>query len=218
MCHELSCVPAIFVCFQYLAPLHLPALFSFAQIPILINVRCQQHVCRPCNHFIFPALFILHTQVLSTQRLGPATCFSTCETTVLSCPALGCSSFSPHFSPFFPVCLTTLLFSRALGTRFFFPYFSPCFPACLWTVLSSPALDTRRASDSYYFCCWLVASVSYVTCFIVHQTPRKFQYFVIQDSSIMLGLLEESLKHKGKLFFCSACITQSYSLQDTWLL
>ena len=41
--------------------------------------------------------------------------------------------------------------------------------------------------------------------FIFHQTPRKFQYFVIQDSSIILGLLEESLKHKGKLScFCAA--------------
>ena len=66
MYHELSCVPAIFVCFQHLAPLHLPALFSLAQIPVPVNVWCQQHVCRPCNHFIFPALFFLHTQVLST--------------------------------------------------------------------------------------------------------------------------------------------------------
>ena len=133
----------------------------------------------------------------------------------MSFPALGSSSFFPHFSPCFPACLTTLLFSRALDTRSFFPYFSPCFPACLSTVLSSTALGTRRAPDSYYFCYCLLASVSYVTCFIFHQTPRKFQYFVIQDSSIMLGLLEESLKHKGRLFSCSACITQSYSLQDT---
>ena len=123
----------------------------------------------------------------------------------------------PRFSPCFPACLTTLLSSRPLDTSSFFRYFSPCFLACLSTVLSSRALGTRRAPDSYYFCYFLLANVCHVTCFIFHQTPRKFQYFVIQDSSIMLGLLEESLKHKGKLSFCSACITQSYSLQDTWL-
>ena len=73
----------------------------------------------------------------------------------------------------------------------------------------------QTSATLIFFCYCLLASVSHVTCFIFHQMPRKFQYFVIQDSSIMLGLLEESLKHKGKLFFCSACITQSYSSQDT---
>ena len=63
---ELSCVLAIFVCFLPFAPLHLPVLFSFAQIPLLINVWCQRDVCRPCNQFIFPALLFLFTQVLST--------------------------------------------------------------------------------------------------------------------------------------------------------
>lgn len=35
--------------------------------------------------------------------------------------------------------------------------------------------------------------------FFFSQTRRKFQYFAIQDSSIIIGLLEESLKAKGKL-------------------
>jgi len=35
-------------------------------------------------------------------------------------------------------------------------------------------------------------------CFTWSQTRRKFQYFAIQDSSIIMGLLEESLKTKGK--------------------
>ena len=33
--------------------------------------------------------------------------------------------------------------------------------------------------------------------FFLSQTRRKFQYFAIQDSSIIMGLLEESLKAKG---------------------
>ena len=61
--------PSIFVCFLRFAPLHLPALFSFAQIPVLINVWCQRHVCRPCNQFIFPALLFLCTPVLSRSAL-----------------------------------------------------------------------------------------------------------------------------------------------------
>ena len=122
--------------------------------------------------------------------------------------------FPALFSLFSSLLNNASILSRSWH-QFIFRYFSRCFLACLSTVLSSPALGTRRAPDSYYFCYCLLASVSHVTCFIFHQTPRKFQYFVIQDSSIMLGLLEESLKHKGKLFFCSACITQSYSLQDT---
>ena len=122
--------------------------------------------------------------------------------------------FPALFSLFSSLLNNASILSRSWH-QFIFRYFSRCFLACLSTVLSSPALGTRRAPDSYYFCYCLLASVSHVTCFIFHQTPRKFQYFVIQDSSIMLGLLEESLKHKGKLFFRSACITQSYSLQDT---
>ena len=193
-------------------------LSCLASLPSLF-VSCLLH------HFIYPRFSPLHKfQYLLT--FGASNMFAVLVTTSFF-PlfsffthrywAIGSSSFFPHFSPCFQACITTLLSSRALGTRSFFRYFSSCFLACLSTVLSFPVLGSRRAPDSYYFCYCLLASFSHVTCFIFHQTPRKFQYFVIQDSSIMLGLLEESLKHKGKLSFCSACMTQSYSLRDTWL-
>ncbi|CAH3187940.1 unnamed protein product, partial [Porites lobata] len=66
---------------------------------------------------------------------------------------------------------------------------SPCGPSSLSSLLDEDwVLDHVQPADGST------------------KTPRKFQYFVIQDSSIMLGLLEESLKHKDPLPTLSAVI------------
>lgn len=46
----------------------------------------------------------------------------------------------------------------------------------------------------------------YYYVFLWWQARRKFQYFAIQDSSIIMGLLEESLKAKGRAGSSNAII------------